>query len=177
MKIDRVVVGYLQCNCYVLSIGDECIVIDPGDDCEHIKNIIANKKVIAILITHHHFDHIGAIDNFDKNLIYDFSNLEEKEYQFSNFKFEVINTPGHTNDLLTYYFKENNMMFTGDFLFKDSIGRTDFENSSNKDMINSLNKIKRYDNNIIIYPGHGDSSTLGHEKDNISYYINYLKNE
>ena len=54
-------------------------------------------------------------------------------------------------------------MFTGDFLFKESIGRCDLGGNI-KDMKDSINKIKKYDKNIIIYPGHGDSTTLGEEK-------------
>lgn len=174
MKVEKIIVGKLECNCYVLSIDDECIVIDPGDEFDKINNAIGNKKVIAVLITHHHFDHIGALDNFDKNDIYDYSNLDEKEYQLSKFVFKVIKTPGHTDDLLTYYFINDNIMFTGDFLFKNSIGRTDFSNSSSIDMINSLKKISFYDDNIVIYPGHGDSTILKNEKNNIPMYTNYL---
>ena len=174
MKVEKVIVGKLECNCYILSIKDECIVIDPGADYLKIKDAINNKSVKAVLITHNHFDHIGALSNFDKNIVYDFSNLEEKEYQFSKFKFKVIKTPGHTSDLLTYYFFNDRVMFTGDFLFNNSIGRTDFPNSSSYDMINSLNKISQYPDDTIIYPGHGDSSTLRIEKNNIPMYISYL---
>ena len=177
MKIEKIKVGQLRCNCYVLSINNECIVIDPGAEYNKIKEIIGPKKVIAVLITHNHFDHVGALDNFDVRYIYDFSNLEEKEYHFSNFKFKVIKTPGHSSDLLTYYFKEEQAMFTGDFLFKDCIGRTDLFSSSNEDMINSLNKITNYPDEVTIYPGHGDNSTIKHEKYNIDEYISFLNNE
>jgi glyoxylase-like metal-dependent hydrolase (beta-lactamase superfamily II) len=177
MKIDKLKVGMLRCNCYILSIDDECIVIDPGGDYDKIKDIIGNKKVIAVLITHNHFDHVGALDNFDVRYIYDFSNLKEQEYIFSKFKFEVIKTPGHSSDLLTYYFADDKAMFTGDFLFKDCIGRTDLFSSSNEDMINSLNKIVKYDDDITIFPGHGDNSTIKHEKLNICEYLQFLSNK
>lgn len=177
MKIDKIKVGELRCNCYVLSIDDECLVIDPGAEYDKIKEVIGNKKVIAILITHNHFDHVGALDNFDVRYIYDFSNLEEKEYEFNKFKFEVIKTPGHSSDLLTYYFKDDKVMFTGDFLFKDCIGRTDLFSSSNEDMINSLNKIITYPDDTVIYPGHGDNSTIKHEKENIYEYLQFLSNK
>lgn len=163
MKIDRVIVGPLDTNCYIISIGNNCLVIDPGDEYEKIKNAIGNKKILGVIITHYHFDHIGALNYFDKNLILDKSNLEEKEYNIDNFKFEIIYTPGHKEDLICIYFKEEKIMFTGDFIFKGAIGRTDLEGGSSMDMINSLNKIKKYNKDIIIYPGHGESSTLLNE--------------
>lgn len=78
MQIDRVIVGELQTNCYILSIDNECIVIDPGDEYNKIKNYIGDKKVVGVIITHHHFDHIGALNSFDKSLVLDKSNLKEK---------------------------------------------------------------------------------------------------
>ena len=97
-------------------------------------------------------------------------NVEEKKYEIEDFKFEVIYTPGHRNDLVTYYFYEENIMFTGDFLFKGVIGRTDLEYSSFNDMKKSLIKIYKYSDDIIIYPGHGESSNMKNEKNN-NYYL------
>lgn len=171
MQIDRVIVGELQTNCYILSIDNECIVIDPGDEYNKIKECISDKKVVGVIITHHHFDHIGALNSFDKNLILDKSNLEEKEYNVSNFNFEIIYTPGHKEDLITIYFKKEKSMFTGDFIFKNSIGRVDLPGGNINDMKKSLEKIKKYDDDIKIYPGHGDSTILGNEKNNFHYYI------
>lgn len=165
MKIDRVIVGELETNCYILSIKNKCIVIDPGDEYDKIKKCIGNKEVIAVIITHYHFDHIGALNNFNKNLIYDINNLEEKENKIGNFNFEVIYTPGHKEDSITIYFKEEKVMFTGDFIFKDGIGRIDLPGGNYKDMLNSLEKIKKYDKDIIVYPGHGDKTILYNEID------------
>ena len=163
MKIDRVIVGVLDTNCYIISKNNKCIVIDPGDEFEKINKVIDNKDIVAIIVTHYHFDHIGALKYFDNDLILDRSNLQEKEYNFDDFKFEVIYTPGHKEDSITIYFKEENVMFTGDFIFKGSIGRTDLEGGNIKDMINSLNKISKYNSSIIVYPGHGDKTTLSLE--------------
>lgn len=77
--------------------------------------------------------------------------------------------PGHTNDSLSYYFYKENIMFTGDFIFAGSIGRTDLGGNSN-DMKNSINKIKKYSDNIKIYPGHGDTTSLIDEKVNNVYF-------
>ena len=160
MEIDRVVVGNLQTNCYILSINNECLVIDPGDEYEKINEKIENKVVIGTIITHYHFDHIGAINYFDN--IYNINNLSEGINNIGNFSFEVIYTPGHTKDSISLYFKENNIMFTGDFLFKDGIGRTDL-GGNEFDMYDSLTKISKYNKDITIYPGHGSKSILGIE--------------
>lgn len=165
MKIDRVIVGNLETNCYILSIKNKCVVIDPGDEYDKIKKRIGNKEVIGVIITHYHFDHIGALNNFDKNLIYDINNLVEKENKISDFNFEVIYTPGHKEDSITIYFKKEKVMFTGDFIFKDGIGRIDLPGGNYKDMLNSLEKIKKYDKDIIVYPGHGDKTILYNEID------------
>lgn len=163
MKIDRVVVGNLETNCYILSINDKCLVIDPGDEYNKIKEVIGNKNILGVIITHYHFDHVGVLDYFDKNLILDKSNLEERQYKISDFNFEVIYTPGHSIDSITIYFKKEKIMFTGDFIFKNAIGRTDLPSGNILDMLNSLNKIKEYDKDIIIYPGHGTTTILKDE--------------
>ena len=80
MEINKVVVGPLETNCYILTIGNKCLVIDPGDEYDKIKKVINKKEVIGVIITHYHFDHIGALSYFDKGLILDKTNLEEKEY-------------------------------------------------------------------------------------------------
>ena len=75
MNIETVVVGPLQTNCYIISKNNKCIVIDPGDEYNKIKSVIGNKEVAGVIVTHYHFDHIGALSNFNKNLILDRSNL------------------------------------------------------------------------------------------------------
>ena len=160
MEINRVVVGPLETNCYILKKDNKCLVIDPGDEYDKIEKNIGQYEVVGVIITHYHFDHIGALNNFNNKLILDKHNLEEKEYNIDNFKFDVIYTPGHKEDCITIYFKEDKIMFTGDFIFKGAIGRTDLEGGNYLDMLNSLNKIDKYDKDIIIYPGHGDKTTL-----------------
>ena len=160
MKIDKVIVGYLKENCYVLSIENNCLVIDPGDEYEKIKKVIGNKRVVGTIITNHHFDHVGALNHF--NNIYDYHNLKEGINRIENFNFEVIYTPGHTNDSICIYFKDVNTMFVGDFIFKDAIGRTDLGGNMG-DMKKSLFKISKYEKDIDILPGHGKESILGIE--------------
>lgn len=158
MDIKKVVVGELNTNCYILTQDNECIIIDPGDDFQAIKKEIGNKKVIGCLVTHFHLDHIGALEEVVSK--YD---IEINRTKYGNFEYEIIETPGHTFDSKTFYFKKINTMFTGDFIFYHSIGRTDL-GGSDKDMKNSLDSFKKYDDNIIIYPGHGESTILGEEK-------------
>ena len=169
MKIDVVKVGYLEENCYMLSIKDECLIVDPGDEFDIIKKVVGNKKVLGILITHHHFDHVGALKeciNYYSCPVIDYKN---KISSIGPFKYEIIPTPGHKEDSVTYYFKDEKVMFVGDFIFKESIGRCDLEGGNISDMQNSINMIKKYGNNITLYPGHGDKTTLGYEKENNVY--------
>ncbi len=60
MKIDTLVVGSLQENCYVVTIGNNSFIVDPGDEAERIISACKDKNVKEILVTHHHFDHVGA---------------------------------------------------------------------------------------------------------------------
>ncbi len=166
MNIKKVVVGFLDENCYIVEKNNECIIIDPGDDPNKIVNNITLKP-IAILITHRHFDHIGALEYISNKYnipTYEYSNLKEGNLRIGKFNIEVIYTPGHTDDSVTYYFKDDEIMFTGDFLFKGSIGRTDLETGNMKKMQKSISKIKKYYDIIKVYPGHNDNTTIGYEK-------------
>ena len=160
MKIEKIEVGYLDTNCYLLKIDDECVVVDPGGDFIKIKKAIGKSKVVGVLVTHFHQDHIEALEE-----VLSYYDAELNKVNSDKYKYEVIETPGHTNDSRTYYFKKINTMFTGDFIFKDSIGRMDLPGGNYEDMIRSLNKISKYDKNIEIYPGHGLKTSLKKEFD------------
>ena len=168
MKITTIKVGYLEANCYILEKSEKIIVIDPGDEYDKIVSKINNREVVKVLITHYHQDHIGALNNFKQNLI--LKKPKEGIYPFGPFSFEVIFTKGHTDDSVTYYFKDEKIMFTGDFLFKETIGRTDMPSGNPEAMQKSLNKIKSYPGDIQIYPGHGPTTTLKYEKEN-NYFL------
>lgn len=175
MKIEKLEVGELRCNCYLLDIDGNVLVIDPGDEYLKIIDKIGNRNVCGIIITHHHFDHDGAISDIVNKygcMVYDKFNLLEGENKIGKFVFDVIYTPGHKDDLITIYFREDKMMFCGDFIFRDSIGRCDLPGSNISDMISSIEKIKKYDKEIVIYPGHGIKTTLGYEIDNNIYFRN-----
>ena len=166
MNIKTIQVGPLETNCYILSIDNECIVVDPGDEFFKIKKAIGDKKVIGCLVTHFHQDHIEALEELES-----YYDVEINKSKYGKFEYEIIETPGHTFDSKTFYFKKDNIMFTGDFIFYQSIGRTDLGGNT-KDMITSLENFKKYDDSIIIYPGHGPSTILGKEK---RYFDLYFK--
>ena len=163
MNIKKVIVGELQTNCYIIEKNDECIIIDPGSD---------PLIIVGIIITHHHYDHIDALDYFKEKYkisVYDYRNLDEGKNKIGEFSFEIIYTPGHTNDSITIYFEDEKIMFVGDFIFYHTIGRTDLPTGSYSKMKESIEKIKKYDN-INIYPGHGIETTLKEEKENNIYF-------
>lgn len=170
MEVDKLVVGILETNCYIVSNNKECIIIDPGDDFELIKKYIEDNSLKAkgILITHYHFDHIQALEkciNYYKVPVIDYKN----NIKIPGFDFEIIETKGHHYTSVSYYFKEIQSMFVGDFIFKESIGRIDLEGADENEMLNSLKKIVQYPNEVIIYPGHGEQTYLKYEKENNPY--------
>jgi len=174
MKIKNIKVGYLECNCYILEVGNKVLIVDPGDEYDKIKKELEGKEVLGILNTHSHFDHIGCIDDLVRDYdieVYNYENLEEKEYSIGPFRFEVIYTLGHSVDSITFYFKKEKVMFTGDFLFYDTIGRCDLEGGNFDVMKESIDKIKKYNFDIIVYPGHGIKTTLEREFKNNSYFL------
>lgn len=175
MSIEILKVGILQTNCYILSKDNHVLVIDPGDEFEKIKDKIYRKKVDGIIVTHYHFDHCLALQKLQKFTsapIFDHTNLKEGLNKIKNFTFKCIYTPGHKEDLITIYFEKEKLIFCGDFIFKGTIGRCDLEGSNFEDMKKSITKIINMDENITIYPGHGDSTTLKDEKENLINIIN-----
>ena len=79
---------------------------------------------------------------------------------------KVFETPGHTAGSVSYYLKDSKLLFTGDFLFRCSVGRCDLPTGSNKQMDESLKRISKIDNYIKIYPGHGPTTSLDFELKN-----------
>ncbi len=172
MEIKVIKVGFLQTNCYILTNNNHHLIIDPGDDFAKIDSQITG-VIDGIIITHYHFDHVGALNELVNkyNLkVYDFNNLIEGDNIIENFKFKMIKTPGHKSDLISLLF--DNKLFCGDFIFAGAIGRTDLPDGNIIDMKNSLKKILLLDENTIIYPGHGNQTTIKNEKDNLNFFIN-----
>ena len=174
MEIERVITGTLDENCYILKKDGKCLLIDPGSDSDKIKKSMEDNKLVGILVTHSHFDHVGALRDFLKNnrklMVYKKSNLSDlEEKKIEPFKFKCYYTPGHSNDSVSFYFDEVNTLFVGDFIFKNTIGRTDLPTGSETDMKNSLARLEEFDNDTKIYSGHGDLTTLEEERKNNPY--------
>ena len=164
MKIDKVIVGDLSTNCYLLDIDNHVLIIDPGDEEDKIRERIGNRLIDGIIITHYHDDHIGALNNFLDIPIYDINNLIEGINTIGKFTFEMLKTPGHRSDAISIYFSNVDALFVGDFLFYESIGRTDLDDGNMLDMLKSLKKTKRFSDKVKIYPGHGPSTDFLHER-------------
>lgn len=76
----------------------------------------------------------------------------------------VIHTPGHTNGCICLYDNDNSILISGDTLFAGGIGRTDFASGNTTQLLSSItNKLMKLPQDTVVYPGHGDTSTIGHE--------------
>ncbi len=109
-----------------------------------------------------------AQNMFGMQLNYDFPPVGKTFEAGENIKFgehelTIINTPGHTPGSVTFYCKEENMAFTGDTLFRGSVGRTDFEGGSMFQLISSLRELSQLPDTTVVYSGHGEQTTIGYE--------------
>ncbi len=169
MIIHKVIVGPLETNCYIAADEKtkEAIIIDPGDEPEKIFTIInrQNFKPEFILLTHLHFDHIGALDEVKKKFGIDV---------LSNPRgWTVIKTPGHTKDSVCFVLEEERIIFSGDTLFYRGIGRTDLEGGDYEQIQKSLKRLMEFPDNFKVFPGHGPETTIGEEKAN-NLFITHL---
>lgn len=210
LKIGRMVLGVCGTNTYfVYREGtEECIVIDPAD---YGRQIFANLKknnlrVVGILLTHGHFDHIWGVEGLkaaanevaehhgydpvqvfaceaERELLQDAGlNVSENagractldadvyvkdgdEISIAGIRCRVIATPGHTEGGCCFYFEEAGFCVCGDTIFQESVGRTDLPTGSMGTLVRSIKeKLFVLPEDIKLYPGHGDSTTVGHEK-------------
>ena len=201
LKVYPMPLGAYQTNCYILSVGERAIIVDPGDEAQKVIKYLETNglKPEAILITHGHLDHIGALEEVQKkyeipvytheeekefftNSKYNFSHNSRKPIEFDelsafNFfaedgiieildqKITVFHVPGHSPGSLAFYFKDANIVLSGDALFKGSIGRTDFPNGSHEQLIKNIaTKLFTLPDATVVYPGHGAATTIGDEK-------------
>ena len=202
MKIEKIITGPLEVNTYILfdEESKEAVVIDPGGNFEVLSDFIDRKALTIknILLTHGHFDHLGAATLLKKKYSCDvylhdadyflyktasehafmcgvkieappkdplFINMNIASFKIGSFDLEVLHTPGHSPGSVSYYNKELNVVFTGDLIFNNSVGRTDLPGSSFKDLENSIiNKIYVIGDSCTILPGHGDKTMVGREK-------------
>jgi hydroxyacylglutathione hydrolase len=176
MRIKKLVVGILQTNCYILAGEQKGIIIDPGEEADRILDEVGDLQIDLILLTHNHFDHIRAlpavikatsaevaIHTLDK---IDAANRELKDGEkisFDGKEILVMHTPGHTPGSCCFCLGE--CLFSGDTLFAGGWGNTVFPGGDEEAIFKSIReKIMRLPDSTIVYPGHGDSTTIGEER-------------
>ena len=177
----------------------KAILIDGGESYKAIKKAQQDLgiKVTALLLTHAHFDHAGnakalqddgvkvyisSLDapklKNDLNLASDFGRRfdfldadhsfnDGDELNLEGISIKVILTPGHTDGSVT--FLVGDMLFTGDTLFRCSIGRSDFPTGDKVVLINSVKKLMSLEGDYRVYPGHDDFTTLSYERENNAF--------
>ncbi|MFC1808300.1 MBL fold metallo-hydrolase, partial [Candidatus Omnitrophota bacterium] len=191
----QIEVGGIQTNCYIFGskLNKEVAIIDPGADYEKIKAILDRDdlKPVCIINTHGHVDHIGANSRFNLPIYIhkeDADFLTDPKLNLSAFyggsvvspeasrtlsdgdridisdvSLRVIHTPGHTPGGISL--KYDDILFAGDTLFANGVGRTDFPyGDSDKLMISIREKLMVLEDKVVVLPGHGLASTIGKER-------------
>ena len=188
LQVHTLTLGLYQTNCYLVHNegAKECIVIDPGYEANTILNRAAllGLEIKAILLTHGHFDHVGAVRQIAADTDCDVY-LQEQEltlpgamtdgpiyhthlypaegkFQVAGMDIAVLHTPGHTPGSVCLLIAD--AMFSGDTMFAGSMGRCDFPGSSIFDMRKSLKKLCNLAGDYRVFPGHAESTTLEYER-------------
>lgn len=189
INIESLTVGEVAANCYLVENAEthECFVVDPGAEGRRIISRIADRKPVAVLLTHAHFDHIGAADDLCRHYgipLYvhqaDASKLSDpmgnvsglfgmpmtvtanpavllkggETLTLAGMEAEVLHTPGHSAGSVCYLLREEPCVITGDTLFANGYGRTDFPDGSFTQLRQSLRLLFSLTPRMIAYPGH-----------------------
>ena len=195
MHIQTLCLGAYGTNCYLVwgQESPSCVVIDPGYEPETV--LLETEKrglsIQAILLTHGHFDHVGAVEELVKRTgcrlwmpygdwawpespmikrLYPLANTQEivpefpkdgEQIPLAGLRFSVLETPGHTRGSVCYLCGD--ALFSGDTLFAGSCGRTDLPGGNHSQILRSLARLKQLSPNTRVFPGHGESSVLCRE--------------
>ena len=188
LKVYAMALGAYQTNCYIIH--DEhsktCCVIDPGYDADLVLSKLDSLGLTleAILLTHGHFDHVGAVKELAAEtgcavylhpedltmppmmpagpLYYTNTYAEGTRLALAGLDITVLHTPGHTPGSVCLLVE--NTIFSGDTLFQGSCGRTDLPGGDWATITKSLHRLAALEGNFWVYPGHGGSTTLRDEK-------------
>jgi len=189
MRVEKICLGELSTNCYLVNADGLTILIDPAEYCEKLTSFIGNRQVDLVINTHGHFDHIGGNWQLQKagaKLLIHEEDLPLVDSFYPDHPpfdryivdgetlpggFRVIHTPGHSPGSIVLV--KDDMLFVGDLLFAGSIGRTDFPGGSITKMNLSLSNIVSLPGDYRVYPGHGPSTTLKRER-RINPYLTSL---
>ncbi|MDY0117342.1 MAG: MBL fold metallo-hydrolase [Sulfurimonadaceae bacterium] len=197
MQIKVMPMGDYQTNCYIVTVDDKDFIIDPGMGATPW--ILANvTNPIAIFNTHGHFDHVWSNAELQETLniplytpkgdvmllsssswmpnlppsVPDIEVDGDEVFDFDGVSVSFRHFPGHCPGCSTI--EIGDAMFSGDFIFERSIGRTDFPYSSPTDMIDSLQRFKKIPYDKTVYPGHGKTTTIKQEQQYVDYWIENL---
>lgn len=180
MKIKRFVLGLLEANGYIIYQQESsgCYIIDPGGKAELFLQFMKdhNLACMGILLTHHHSDHVGAVEKIRKSLdcpVYihredadmykkPATTMEDGDiFDLDDESIKVVHTPGHTRGSVCFFSEKSKLVFTGDTIFNVDLGRTDLVDGNETQMEQSIrNIIAKWSNDVTIYPGHGDACTM-----------------
>ena len=188
LKIHVLPLGDYQTNCYIVheENSTDCLIIDPGYEPEIISSYLEAKGLTpeAILLTHCHFDHVGAVKDlaaqYDCKVFLDKKELamppmltngplyytdgygDGDTLTLAGIPIQVLETPGHTPGSVCLIMEDT--LFSGDTLFAGSCGRTDLPCGDARAMRDSLRRLAALSENYRVCPGHGPGSTLNREK-------------
>lgn len=201
MDVRSFTVGPVAENCYLARLdgADAGVVVDPGDEPERILAAIEQLgiDVEAILITHCHFDHVGAVapvaeatgapvwcpqievpvladimsfvpwPGFGPYESYDADHTVAggEHLSLAGIEIDVVFTPGHSPGHVTYAIPDRSALFSGDVLFRGSVGRTDLPGGDWDTLLESIRGlVDSYDDETVVYPGHMGITSLGAER-------------
>jgi glyoxylase-like metal-dependent hydrolase (beta-lactamase superfamily II) len=195
--VDKYELGPIGTNCYIVRAergAAEAVVIDPGGDAARLRLELAGMgaSCTAILITHGHWDHLGAVADLaegtetpvymaedERLLLEDVNNFVpanirlrayspdvllkgDESLELAGMSFETLRVPGHSPGHLAYY--TDGALFSGDVVFAGSVGRTDLPGADWDTLVESIRMLAdRYPPDTVVYPGHGPKTTLGAE--------------